>query len=81
MAAGLQGDVEGRAAGQSACFLEGQDLGVRQPDTVMGAFGDQLTRGSHDYRADTGVGMGAMACGELDGPSHVAGIAHSVARH
>jgi hypothetical protein len=27
------------------------------------------------------VGMGPMACGELDGPSHVAGIAHSAARH
>jgi hypothetical protein len=47
----------------------------------MSPFADHLAGAIDDDSAYPGVGMSPMAGGELDGPSHVAGIAHSATRH
>jgi hypothetical protein len=62
-------------------LLEGEDLGVGQTYPVMRPFANHHTGAIDDDSAYARVGMSPMAGGELDGPSHVAGIAHSAARH
>jgi hypothetical protein len=81
MAAWLKRHVEGGVLGAVAGLLEGQDFGVGQSYPVMSPFADHLAGAIDDDSAYPRVGMSPMAGGELDGPSHVAGIAHSVARH
>jgi hypothetical protein len=52
-----------------------------QPDSIVGAFsGNRTILGDHDG-AHPRIGMSPVTGGELDSPSHVAGIAHSATRH
>jgi hypothetical protein len=81
MAAGLEGHVESRAAGEITGLRQSHHLRMGQPDTVVGPLAHHTT-GSIDYDSThPRIGMGSMVCGELDGPSHVAGIAHSATSH
>lgn len=80
MAAWLQRDVEGGSCGEGTGPVQRQDLGVGQAYPVMRPFTDHFAGRVDDDSAYPGVGMGPMARGELDGPSHVAGIAHSATR-
>ena len=81
MAAWLQRHIGGGPPGPVSCFLRGQRPRHGAADSVMGALPHHLTRFVHYDGANPRVGMSPVGCGELDRSSHVAGIAHSAARH
>jgi hypothetical protein len=81
VAAWLQRHIESGAPGEIAGPVEGEHLGVGQPDPIMGTLSCYPTRGIDYDRAHTRIGMCSMIGGELDRSSHVAGIAHSATRH
>jgi hypothetical protein len=81
VAAWLQRHIESGPSRPVPRFYEGSDLGMGQAHSVMGTLPHHLTRFVYNDGANPRVGMSPMGCGELDGSSHVAGIAHSAARH
>jgi hypothetical protein len=77
----LESHIESRAHGLITCSVEGEHLCMGQPDPFMGSLADHITGGVDHDRAHPRVGMSPVIGGELDCPSHVAGIAHSATRH
>lgn len=81
MAARLEADKQGRAFRPVPRLLESDYLGMGRAYPVMGSFADDISRLVDDHGANPRIGVCSVWCGELDGSSHVVGIAHSVARH
>ena len=81
MIAGLQRHIEGGPFGQITRLVECERLGMRLPHSMMCPFAHYLAGDVDHDGTHTRVWMCPMVGGELDGPSHVAGMTHSAARH